>query len=266
MDFQGAAKALVRDWKTGRFAHYTLPHPTAPDSSSQTTSKLPSLSSLFGRSDERILSELLSRKDLRKKKNGLVQLKDAVVDERRVDLEATVDLMDEDSSDDDTLPANKSRSDEMDSAEDDEESDDDEASVEGDDDHDSDELESGSDDDDSEDDEEEVTPPPVVLPKLSGKKGRETLRSQRVVGKESSKPKKSVSFAPYTKAGKKVKPNKAAEPTKRPKSVASKSVPSSRSANSSKTVNQKSTSKAPKSNDSAVQDGGGDAYDFSKYF
>ncbi|KIM20373.1 hypothetical protein M408DRAFT_138654 [Serendipita vermifera MAFF 305830] len=268
IDLQGAARALVRDWKTGRLAHYTLPSSTHPATPTSNTSQKPNLSSLFEKSDSRILSELLPRKDLRKQKNGLVQLKDATVDERRVDLEATVDLMDEDSSEDDAMAlAEKMSDDEMDETDEDEETDDNEEDEEGDEDSNEDDSlsEGDSDEEDSEldEDEEDIPSLPVVHPKLSGKKGRDALRAQRGSGKEPLKSKKSVSFAPYTKAGMKSKPKKTVSPVAPTKSVPQTNAPPKKPVKAPKPA--AGTSKALKTKAALTQEDG-DAYDFSKYF
>jgi nuclear GTP-binding protein len=226
--------------------------------------KLPSFASVFERSDQRILSEVQPRKELRKTKNGLVQLKGALTDERRVDLEATVDLIDEDSDEDDDISLErKGLVGEMDlDGKDDERGDgdfpangkedgsDETGSV-----HDSEEDEDDIEEDANLDVEEEPAPLAVPL-KLSGKRGREVLRAEGGSGKQSSASKKNVSFAPYTKTGIKLKVTTARKPM--PVSDTTKrasNLPSLR----------KSASKRVEARESKVQ-GDVDAYDFSKYF
>lgn len=220
--------------------------------------------SVFERSDQLLLSELQPRKELRKTKNGLVQLKGAIADERRVDLDATVDLIDGDSDEDDDVSLEtKGLIGEMDLDGEDEESEDSNFSVNGEGDG-SAGAETGSEQGTEEDEEyiEEDTeldveePTPLVPLKPSGKRGREVSRAERGGGKQSSASKKSVSFAPYTKAGLKskvtarMKPMPGSSSTKR-----ASNLPSLR----------KSSSKRVEAGESRVP-GDGDAYDFSKYF
>jgi nuclear GTP-binding protein len=223
---------------------------------------------VFERSDERMLSEIRPRKDLRKEKNGLVQLKGAIADERQVDLEATVDQIGEEYSNDDGVsPTGKELRGEMDIDDEDEESEDDDFSGDGKED-DSDGMESGSEEESGEMDEddevefesdEQQSILPAVPSKLSGKKGR----AERGSGKQSLASKKRVSFAPYTKAGMTPKEAKAIVANKPTKSMAAKGIVSSTT---------KRASNLPSSRKGAPKAGGGevqrdeDAYDFSKYF
>ena len=209
---------------------------------------------MFERNDQRILSEVQPRKELRKAKSGLVQLKGAIADERRVDLEATVDLMDGDSDeDDDASLETKGLIGEMDLDGEDEDSEEDGSAGRetG--------SEQGSDDEDMEEDSEldvEEEPTPLAAPlKPSGKRGREVLRAERESGKQSSAFKK-VSFAPYTKAGTKLKATA---------HIKQKLVSSTTKRASNLPSLRKTASKRVEAGENRAQ-GDGDEYDFSKYF
>ena len=276
VDFQAAARALVRDWKTGRLAFYTLPPPsTSP--SDQTKPEPLNLVRVFEKSDERMLSEVLTRKGLRKAKNGLVQLKGATADERQVDLEANVDMMDEDDSDEgDTNSRRNPREDELELSGSGEESEDEELSADsvGDD---SNEGDTGSEEDSEEEEDsdmnepegEDEEPAPLAVPlKLSGKRGRVLSRAESRNGKKSSMPKKNVSFAPYTKAGMKLKAKTtlslgSGDRTARPSSQ--RTLPGASKTTGKSISPRRNTAKGTKS-EGSVSHRSNDAYDFSKYF
>lgn len=86
MDLKGAARIVLRDWNSGRFARYTPP----PTVSSREPLSLDStftsfIAPLYGK-DPAILAVLATRKEIWKK-GGLVKLSSSGVEERKVTLE-----------------------------------------------------------------------------------------------------------------------------------------------------------------------------------
>jgi len=197
------------------------------------------LSSIYLKSDESLLSQVLLRRELRKQRT-LVQLKDAVLDERKVDLESVQMVEDSETEDSD----DGDERDEMDE-DDDEDEDDGESTDEEDVDEDT-----SEDSDTKESSQESHIEPPIAVPTLSGKKKREALRVEqgRHVGKGTTKSsiQRSVSFAPYTKAGAKAKP---------------RTINSEARAFKSNNVPVMTRKKVAETGDADT-----DAYDFTKYF
>jgi len=105
VDLVGAARALVRDWMSGRLAWYTLlSSPLGKqeeggegegigdrDGEAKVDEKL---RAIYAR-DEKVLAAagVLPRKEMRRIRSGLVQLSCGKVDERMVDLEATIEVV-----------------------------------------------------------------------------------------------------------------------------------------------------------------------------
>ncbi|KAG8807690.1 hypothetical protein FRC17_004318 [Serendipita sp. 399] len=237
VDFQGAARALVRDWKTGRLAFYTFP-PRDKSEEVYPTSQVPTkveISTTYQKHDEKLLGELLSRKELRRTKGTIVQLKGATLDRRRVDLEANAGLSDKGDRDNDDEDEDKEDDEEEEEEEEDEE--DEEEEERGD---------TPSEDDDDGDDSEEMENAPI----LSGKQKRVAQRHQKPAEKKPVA-KKTVSFAAYTKAGAKIKASKNARVIEKKPSPVQRQAPR---AGGKKSMTNKQNSDDP------------DAYDFSKYF
>ena len=96
VDLVGASRALVRDWKSGRLGWYTLP--SSSDKKEQggegegEEGVGEKLRAIYSR-DEKVLAaaNVLPRKEIRRIRGGIVQLSCGKVDERGVDLEATVE-------------------------------------------------------------------------------------------------------------------------------------------------------------------------------
>ncbi|PVG03543.1 hypothetical protein CPB86DRAFT_779261 [Serendipita vermifera] len=245
IDFQGAARAIVRDWKTGRLAYYTLP-PKSGSPEIKSSSMTPKLQAIFEKNDERLFSQIPTRKELRRSNHGLVQLSGGGIEMRTIDFEATVLLEDDD----------ESMEDEMEDKEIEEESsEEEEIDTEG-------SEEVSTEDNDEESGEgsmlassaEEVSDEePVIFTskqKLSGKERRQAKQAEKAQPVPLKK--KSVSFAPYTKAGAKVRATS---------TNTSGSVPRQKQmGGAQKGQKGSSRSKAP------VAPGENDAYDFSKYF
>lgn len=177
---------------------------------------------------------MLPRRELRKQRGTLVQLKDAVLDKRKVDLESVQMVEDHETEESD----DGDEGDEMSEDEDDSESTDEDV----------DEEDTPEDSHAHQSSQESHIEPPIALPALSRKKKREASRVEqgRHVGKgtTNSSIQKRVSFAPYTKAGAKARP-----------------------------LTTKSEAKAFKSSKASVmtrekvtETGDADAYDFTKYF
>jgi nuclear GTP-binding protein len=243
IDFQGAARAIVRDWKAGRLGYYTLPEKltqTEPIPSSI----LPNLQAVFEKNDERILSQVQNRKELRRSNHALVQLSGGEVESRTIDFEATVLLEDDDESmDEDVSEENEA-----------EEQSDEELDTEG---SDEESIEEGE-----ESDEGTVSTPSVAetsdedsviitsKQKLSGKEGRKAKREEKA--QPAPPKKKSVSFAPYTKAGAK---------TRVASTKTSGNVP-----NQKHTTAMAKGQKGKSLSNTASAAMENDAYDFSRYF
>jgi nuclear GTP-binding protein len=188
------------------------------------------ISSIYLRSDENLLSQVLPRRELRKQRGNLVQLKDAVLDERKVDLESIQMIEDDQTEDSDD---DGDEGDEMSEDEDDNEGTDEDV----------DDEDTSEDSQPEESSQESHIEPPLALPALSGKKKREQGRH---VGKgpTNASAQKRVSFVPYTKAGAKARPL---------------STKSERKAFKSSNVSVMTGKKV-------TETGNADAYDFTKYF
>lgn len=267
VDFTGAARALVRDWKTGRLAFYTFssPQQLADDPKTSSPPSTPDLSSVYTKWDEKYLARLSWRKDLRKEANiSLVRLKDDELDRRKVDLEAVLLPSDDEM---DSQDGGSPEEDEDDSEEDGEEESEDEEGFSQEDENDSEGGEEvdamGASDEEEEGSDEESEPI------LSGKQKRAAQKATKLETSKQTlkaqKSKKAVSFVPYTKAGAKVKPQPKPASTAQPKPSAAlprekKKTASSHVPTSTRVANV--ASKASK----AAEAAGDDAYDFSKYF
>jgi nuclear GTP-binding protein len=247
IDFQGAARAIVRDWKTGRLGYYTLPEKstqTEPTSSSI----LPKLQTVFEKNDERILSQVQNRKELRRSNHALVQLSGGEIESRTIDFEATVLLEDDDESMDEDV-SDENEAEEQSDKELDAEGSDEEGSIE-------------DDEEGEESDEGSVSTPSVAetsdegsviitsKQKLSGKEGRKAKREEKA--QHAPPKKKSVSFAPYTKAGAK---------TRVASTKTSGNVPNHKHTTA---VSKGQKGKLLSNTDSTATEN--DAYDFSRYF
>ncbi|TFK35009.1 hypothetical protein BDQ12DRAFT_635436 [Crucibulum laeve] len=93
LDLTGAARIVLKDWNTGKFARFT----TAPPSASTATS----LDADLYIGDEAILAALPTRKQMRKS-NGLVKLTSGALEERKAAIEEQwAALQDEEDSDED---------------------------------------------------------------------------------------------------------------------------------------------------------------------
>lgn len=245
VDLLAAARALVRDWKNGKFVYYTMP----PKSLTSDTTSQKASTDMWTTKDEKVLGVILPRRDFRRARSGLVLLKAGEIDKRTVDLEATVDLLEDDDADtadheDEDMNAwggfgtggDEDQIDEdsqsgLDSG--------DEDSVSGSSDNSGDANHDEIDELDESSEIEEMEPEPVSIPKkLSGKRKRQQLPSS--TQEPVKKLRKQVSFAAHTKAGAKL-PRK-------------KDAPSA--AGSKKNGLQGKIS--------GVQDG--ETYDFSRYF
>jgi nuclear GTP-binding protein len=249
IDFQGAARAIVRDWKTGRLGYYTLPEKSTQTES--TSSSILNLQAVFEKNDERILSQVQNRKELRRSNHALVQLSGGEIESRTIDFEATVLLEDDDESmDEDVSDENEA-----------EEQSDEELDTEGSDEEE--EAESVEDNEEGEGNEEGTVSTPSVSEgsdeesviitskhKLSGKERRNVKREEEA--QPAPPKKKSVSFAPYTKAGAK---------TRLASTKTSGNPPNQKQATA---VSKGHRGKSLSNTASAVTEN--DAYDFSKYF
>ena len=250
VDLVGAARALVRDWKSGRLAWYTLPSSSLGKQDERNgdgeTKVDEKLRAIYGR-DEKVLAAagVLPRKEMRRIRGGLVQLSCGKVDERTVDLEATVEV--ESDSDEEAeiafepkvkggilkAPKGKKRQPEPegDEAEDDQSGEDTEEDEEG---------ASGSEEEDEMDFGEEMEALPVLSTKLSGKRKRDSRKEDT-----DERRAKKVTFGPSITSISKSKPTAAA---------LKKSGPQGKVANG-----------GPVKNARASLDGT-DSYDFSRYF
>ena len=109
VDLVGAARALVRDWMSGRLAWYTLlSSPLGKQEEGgegrdpETETERRRWTRSFARSMRSmkkclLLAGVLPRKEVRRIRGGLVQPSCGKVDERTVDLEATVEVVESDS-------------------------------------------------------------------------------------------------------------------------------------------------------------------------
>ena len=220
VDLVGAARALVRDWKSGRLAWYTLPSSSlgkkeeAEEAEAKVDEKL---RAIYAR-DEKVLAAagVLPRKEVRRTRGGLVQLACGKVDERGVDMEAIVEV--ESDSDEEAeiafepnikggiLKASKGKKKQpepvSDEAEDDpsgEDTEEDEGGA------------SGSEENDEMDLSEGVEVLPVQSAKLSGKRKRDARKEE-----SDEQRAKKVRFEPPTKSVPKSKPTAAARKNSAP--------------------------------------------------
>ena len=83
-DLAGAARTVLRDWSHGKLARYTVPPSTSSSDNASQPEK--TLADAYAK-DEAVLSQLATRKELRKA-GGLVKLRTGEVDRRRVMLDA----------------------------------------------------------------------------------------------------------------------------------------------------------------------------------
>ena len=226
VDLVGAGRALVRDWKSGRLAWYTLPssslekkeEPEAGRDGDGEAKVDEKLRVIYAR-DEKVLAAagVLPRKEIRRTRGGLVQLACGKVDERGVDMEAIVEV--ESDSDEEAeiafepnikggiLKASKGKKKqpepESDEVEDDpsgEDTEEDEGGA------------SGSEESDEMDLSEGVGVLPVQSAKLSGKRKRGARKED-----EDEQRAKKVRFGPSTKSVSKSKPTAAARKNSAPK-------------------------------------------------
>ena len=250
VDHVGASRALVRDWKSGRLAWYTLPSSLGTKEEAEggryREEKVDEkLRAIYAR-DEKVLAAagVLPRKEIRRVRGGLVQLACGKVDERGVDLEAIVEV--ESDSDEEAEVAfepkvkggilkvskgkKKQPESESDEAEDDQCSEDTEE----------DEGTSGREEEDEMDLGEEMEVLPVLSATLSGKRKRDARKEDQDEGRA-----KKVRFEPPTKSVSKSKPTTTARKNSAPKG---------------KVANGVSVKRAGGSLDEE------DEYDFSRYF
>ena len=194
VDLIGAARAVVRDWKSGRLAWYTLPSSSlgkkegveeAEADRDGETKADEKLRAIYAR-DEKVLAAagVLPRKEMRRILGGLVQLTCGKVDERGVDMEAIVEV--ESDSDEEVeiafkpnikggiLKASKGKKQqpepESDEAEDDSSGEDMEEDEEG---------ASGSEEEDEMDLSEGMETLPILSAKLSGKRKRDVRKGDK---------------------------------------------------------------------------------------
>ena len=251
VDHAGASRALVRDWKSGRLAWYTLPSSLGKkeeaeggrDREEKVDEKL---RAIYAR-DEKVLAAagVLPRKEIRRLRGGIVQLACGKVDERGVDLEAIVEV--ESESDEEAEVAfepkvkggilkvskgkKKQPEPESDEAEDDQSGEDTEE----------DEGTSGREEEDEVDLGEEMEVLPVLSATPSGKRKRDARKEDQDEGRA-----KKVRFEPSTKSVTKSKPTTATRKNSTPKA---------------KVANGVSVKRAGGSLDDEE-----DEYDFSRYF
>lgn len=232
VDLVGAGRALVRDWKSGRLAWYTLPSSSLgkkdeiEEAEADRKAKVDEKLRVIYARDEKVLAAagVLPRKEMRRTRGGLVQLACGKVDERGVDMEAIVEV--ESDSDEEAgisfepnikggiLKASKGKkkqpAPESDEAEDDPSGEDTEEEED-------EEGVSGSEEEDEMDLSEEMETLPILSAKLSGKRKRDVRKED----KDEQRAKK-VRFEPSTKSVSKSKPTAAARKKSAPKGKAAK--------------------------------------------
>ena len=234
VDLVGAGRALVRDWKSGRLAWYTLPSSSLgnkdeiEEAEADREAKVDEkLRAIYAR-DEKVLAAagVLPRKEMRRTRGGLVQLACGKVDERGVDMESIVEV--ESDSDEEAgisfepnikggiLKASKGKkkqpAPESDEAEDDPSGED----MEEDEDEDE-EGASGSEEEGEMDLSERMETLPILSAKLSGKRKRDVRKEDKDEGQA-----KKVRFEPSTKSMSKSKPIAAARKKSAPKGKVAK--------------------------------------------
>lgn len=108
LDLTGAARIVLRDWNTGKFARYTAPTPRVKEPSDGHSGGIDVgsfLTSLYAK-DAPILGALTTRKEMRKHR-GLVQLAAGTVDERKVVIEENWFALEDQGDDDDSRDDNE---------------------------------------------------------------------------------------------------------------------------------------------------------------
>ncbi|KAG5637321.1 hypothetical protein H0H81_005014 [Sphagnurus paluster] len=246
LDLIGASRILLRDWSTGKFARYTNP-PKCTNTSSPI--KDAGLKKLY-EAQAAVLETLTPRKELRKvvglvrHSSGECETRKAVLDEPW--LKEDREVSDSEDENEDGM--------EVDHMGDDDDDDDDEE------DGDENESDEGSEEGDEEDQEEDQQTPPL------------SSKQKRKRGNESSTapPSKKVAFAPDPKSSKQARragsnKNKTTEMTSKP--VSNISAVKLKGTTSAK-PEQKVANVAVKSKTIAkpTSAGGGEAYDFGKFF
>jgi nuclear GTP-binding protein len=252
IDLLGACRALVRDWKSGRLAWYTLPSSSLDkkeeggEGGGDREVKVDEKLRMIYARDEKVLAAagVLPRREIRRIRGGVVQLSCGKVDERAVDMEATVEV--ESDSDEAEVAfepkvkggilkvskgKKKQPEPESDETADDQSGEDMEEDEEG---------ASRSEEEDEMDVSEEMEALPVQSAKLSGKRKRDARKEDK-----DERQVKKVTFGPSPKSVSKSKPTATA-----PKKGAPKR----------KVANGGSVKKARGGLDDE------DEYDFSRYF
>ncbi|EAU82462.2 GTP-binding protein [Coprinopsis cinerea okayama7 len=256
LDLAGAARTVLRDWSTGKFARYALPpppsaskDPAAASESGQDASTTEWLRKLYA-NDEGVLQTLAPRKELRKRV-GLVRLSSGSVDARKIELSETWAALEESDSE-------SEGEEDVDMSMEVDDDDEDESGEE-------DDEEEGFDEDEEEsgEEEEEEEEEPVVSSKRKRKAGSKT----------SAPPAKKVAFAPTTTT----RPSKS-QPSSKEKTLTS--VLKKSSVASTTTATKASSAAKPKGNKAEAHkkvankaasaklkdNQSGDSYDFSKFF
>lgn len=239
MDIAGASRIILRDWSTGKFPRYTTPA-TSKDAAA---APIPE-------SDEKILSALPIRKDLRKA-SGIVKLNVSDIESRKIAVEASwlKSEDDEDSEGDEDGSESGSIGDEEEEIDEGEDEDEDE-----------------EDEDEDEDDELDEEDDEPVPPSSKRKRGI----SKAVAAP--ARPAKKVAFSAEPKGTRQARraagalgtaPTKAKVDTV--KSKPSKSKPLVAKSALKKTANSKPASKSVVSPAQQVV-GENEAYDFKKFF
>jgi nuclear GTP-binding protein len=238
---------VLRDWSVGKFARYATP-PKAQSGTTPTPEKW--LAALYSNGDEAVLATLRSRKELRKTAGlGLVRFSPGTVDDRQVNIEdewTVLDLVHEDSEDDNgefgMEVDGDSGSDGDVGEEDDDADEEDEDDEVGED--------SGPEMDDEEEEEEVEIPVTEMKKRKRGINPPQRTRPAKKVafastkGKQSSSRPQKKDKAPSSSILKKQEPRVTKKPSARPVKVAN----------------------VPSSNKTKSTDGGSEAYDFSKFF
>ncbi|EIM85608.1 uncharacterized protein STEHIDRAFT_169483 [Stereum hirsutum FP-91666 SS1] len=275
LDLTAAARIVLRDWSTGKLQRISMP-PTSSKSIPTVDELANALSELYTTADSAVLSQVRTKKEMRKA-DGLVKMASGTVDERELELEKVwVGL-------------------EPDSEEEDEDEDED---AEGEDDlMDVDETEAPSGEEDpmsddmggdeeEEEENEEPTPPPS--PKFSKRKRPSApTKSSSSAGPPSKKvafsnkplppsSSASASTTPKSRAEKRGDRSSITTPSEQPKSALKSSTkPSKVSAKGSTKAAgvKRAVANAPSKKAAGVAvaanaagSGGGDAYDFGKFF
>ncbi|KAI0676739.1 hypothetical protein C8Q78DRAFT_1073527 [Trametes maxima] len=258
-DLGGAAKLVLRDWSSGKFARYTMPSsppsdPPSPDAA---------LFEIYSK-DQTILSKLSTRKELRKA-GGLIKLRASPVDTRKAVLDASyfIDSDDEGDEGDEEEGAGLDETDDVDL--------DGDASVE---EYVSDEDEGeGEDDDEEEEDEDEEPPsPPRGKRKRGAAKAVEPTRPAKKVAfaaePKGTKQARSVAGAKGATAAKpKSKPadDKPAKKAAKASAVKKTAAAPAKPASAKKVANSSTGKKGVTAATPAAKDGEV-AYDFKQFF